>query len=156
MPATPWSQPGMTWPWPSGKLKASPRSHELSKTVPSFQRAPTYCTETFWPALVVAPVPFLMSLITSLVGGSPPGVLIVGLEPSLPVTLTAAPELEPLEASSVAVSVGASVGAWVAASVGAAVAEPSSEDESSPHAAKANTAISKGRASRYRRMGASG
>src|SRR3954452_17840667 len=135
MPATPWSQPGMTWPPPSGNSKGCPRSHELSNTVLSSQRAPTYWTLTFDPALAVAPVPFLMSLITSFAGGSPPGDVIVGLEPSLPVTLTA--ELEPeLASAGVAVSVGASVGAWVASSVAVAVAALSSEDdESSPHAA---------------------
>src|SRR4051794_37991505 len=98
-----------------------PRSHELSNTVPSLNSAPTYCTETFWPAAAFGPLPFLMSLITSLVGGSPPGTLIVGFSPSFPLT-------ETLPAG--ALVGGASVGASVAASVGAGVAALSSEESS--------------------------
>ena len=41
-PATPWSQPGMTMPWPSGNSNGSPpRSHEASNFVPSLYSAPS-------------------------------------------------------------------------------------------------------------------
>ena len=41
MPSKPWSQPGITCPAPSGNEIGSPRSHELSNTVPSLYSAPT-------------------------------------------------------------------------------------------------------------------
>src|SRR3954454_24707847 len=92
-----------------------------------------------------------MSLITSLLGGSPPGTVMCGLEPSVPVTLTA-PGFSPPGAS-VGDSVGATGGGSVAWAWG--VASPSSDlSEEEPHAANGSTASSRGRANRYRRMAA--
>src|SRR4051812_38105428 len=92
-----------------------------------------------------------MSLITSLLGGSPPGTVMCGFAPSLPVTLTAAGFSPP--GASVGDSVGAAGGGSVAFAWG--LAWPSSEFwEDETHAAKASTASSRGRASRYRRMAA--
>src|SRR3954454_5480206 len=148
MPATPSSQPGITLPAPSGNENGCPWFQEASNSVPSFHSTPSYCTVTVWPVWAFGPFPFLMSLITSLVGGSPPGTVMCGLAPSLPVTLTA-PGFPPPGAS-VGAAVGAAGGGSVACACG--VASPSSEDE--PHAANASTANSRGRASRYRRMAA--
>src|SRR4051812_6132987 len=71
MPTTPWSQPGITWPAPSGKTNGWPRSHEASNCCPSRKRTPTYWTVTVSPGFAVAPVPLTMSCLTSSVGASP-------------------------------------------------------------------------------------
>src|SRR3954451_16206127 len=103
----------MTWPWPSGNENGWPgRFHEASNSLPSAKFTPSYWTVTVWPVLAAGPVPFLMSLITSLVGGSPPGTVIFGREPSLPVTFTA-PPLPLLPAAVVASGVGESVASGV-------------------------------------------
>jgi hypothetical protein len=41
MPATPWSQPAITWPRPSVKLNGSPRFHEASNSSPEEKDTPT-------------------------------------------------------------------------------------------------------------------
>ena len=89
--------------------------------------------------MAFGPLPFLMSSITSSVGGVPPsGTSISGFSPALPVTFTPdSPD------GAAGVSVGASVGASVA--VGVAAVSSSEEDESSPQAAKASVASRSGR-----------
>ena len=71
MPSTPWSQPGMTMPWPSGNVErlaaAVPGGVELRAVLVA--ATPTYWTLTVSPALAFGPVPFLRSLITSSSGG---------------------------------------------------------------------------------------
>src|SRR3954469_13859381 len=143
----------MTWPCPSGNENGCPgRFQEASNSLPSLKFTPSYWTVTVWPDFAAGPVPFLMSLITSLVGGSPPGTVIFGRSPSLPLTLTALPlEEPPLAAAGVAVSVAASVGSGVGGWI-VGVGVPSLEEL--PHAANPSTASSRGRASRYRRMAA--
>ena len=69
-PATPWSQPGMTWPAPSGNVNGSlPRSHDASNCAPVDHELPTYCTETVSPALAALPLPLTMSVFCSSAGG---------------------------------------------------------------------------------------
>src|SRR4051794_35890324 len=140
----------MTCPCPSGNENGCPWFHEASNSDPSFQSTPSYCTVTVWPVFAFGPVPFLRSLITSLVGGSPPGTVMCGLEPSLPVTLTA-PGFSPPGAS-VGDSVGATGGGSVAFAWGVVLPDSVFSDE--PHAANASAASSRGRASEYRRMAA--
>src|SRR3954469_3507264 len=71
MPTTPWSQPGITWPAPSGKTNGWPRSQEASNCWPSRKRTPTYWTVTVSPGFAVASVPLTMSCLTSSPGASP-------------------------------------------------------------------------------------
>jgi hypothetical protein len=79
MPATPWSQPGMTAPAPSWNVNGSPRSHEESNCRPLTNETPTYWTETCLPRSATAPLPTLRSLITSFLGALPLGTLTAGL-----------------------------------------------------------------------------
>ena len=78
--------------------------------------------------------------------------MILGSAPSSPVTFTpASPSVGLPGVAAGGAAVAASVGASVAASVGAA-AVSLEDEESSPHAAKANTASRRGSMMRYRRM----
>ena len=65
MPGTPWSQPWITWPCPSGKLKVCPRFQEASNSFLVVHEYPSYCTVTDSPALAAAPVPTIRSLASS-------------------------------------------------------------------------------------------
>src|SRR3954451_7294197 len=118
MPVTPLSQAGMTWPWASGNENGCQWFQEASNTVPSFHSTPSYCTVTVWPVWAFGPLPFLMSLITSLVGGAPPRPVMCGVAPGLPVTLIA-PGFPPPGAS-VGDAVGATGGGSVACACGVA------------------------------------
>src|SRR3954454_10043335 len=79
MPATPWSQPGITCCAPiwngNGFL---PRSHDASNCLPVLQATPTYWTLTLSPAFAALPLPTTTSFDCSSVGGSPVGFGIVG------------------------------------------------------------------------------
>src|SRR5689334_15847455 len=90
MPTTPLSQPGMTWPAPSGNENGWLRLQDESNSEPFWKSAPSYCTVTVSPALAALPCPLAMSLIFSVAGGvALIGVMtIFGLAPSAPVTLT--------------------------------------------------------------------
>src|SRR3954451_23524393 len=135
MPFTPASQPGMTLPAPSWKGNGFPRSHELSNTELSRYSAPTYWTVTLSPGLALLPLPLCRSLMTSVPGGVGLSgvILIVGLAPSAPVTVT-------LPGGG---SVGVAVG-WAA--VSSLFLSPP------PQAARATAASSPGRIRRYRRI----
>ena len=74
IPAMPWSQPGMTWPPPSGNVNGSlPRSHEESNCSPVDHELPTYWTDTLSPGSAALPLPLTMSVDCSSAGGSPSG-----------------------------------------------------------------------------------
>ena len=61
IPATPASQPGITWPEPSVNSKADrPACRDESKTVPSVSM-PVYCTVSVLPTVAVAPAPVTIS-----------------------------------------------------------------------------------------------
>src|ERR1700679_628256 len=80
MPATPWSQPLMTWPVPTGNRKGWPPVREVSNSLPllSFADAsytqPVYWTTAIFPAVTAAPLPALSSMdcieLTPLVGAT--------------------------------------------------------------------------------------
>src|SRR5919198_2836734 len=72
MPTTPWSQPWMTFPWPSVNWNGFlPLDHEESNSLPFLNRTPTYWTETVSPDLAAGPVPTMRSCASSFVGGLP-------------------------------------------------------------------------------------
>src|SRR5947209_6168001 len=80
IPTSPLSQPGITWPAPSGNGGSGcPRSHDASNCWPVEYRTPTYCTVTVFPVVATGPLPLTMSLTTSVRGGGPAGFAIVGL-----------------------------------------------------------------------------
>ena len=91
IPAMPWSQPGMTWPPPSGNVNGSlPRSQEASNCAPVDHELPTYWTETLSPGSAALPLPLTMSVFCSSAGGSPSGCAISGfVSRSLPILSTA-------------------------------------------------------------------
>src|SRR5438105_716236 len=78
IPATPWSQPGMTCPAPRRKLKGSPRFQDASNSRWLDHATPTYCTSTVEPAVATGPVPTTRSLLWSVAGGAPAGTVTVG------------------------------------------------------------------------------
>src|SRR5690349_22766801 len=78
MPLTPSSQPLMTPPEPSWKENGSPRSQDASNWRPLSAETPTYWTVTFLPGSAVAPVPFLRSVISSVLGSLPLGTVTSG------------------------------------------------------------------------------
>src|SRR4051794_41403834 len=79
MPATPRSQPGMTWCEPSWKENGWPRSHDASNCRPFRAETPTYWTFTVLPGLASAPAPTFRSFLTSFFGSLPFGTLTSGL-----------------------------------------------------------------------------
>src|ERR671916_3342096 len=79
IPSTPWSQPWMTWPWPSGNENGSPVSHDASNCRPFNADTPTYWTVTVLPDVAVSPSPTLRSSLTSEVGSLPSGTSTCGL-----------------------------------------------------------------------------
>src|SRR4051812_48062676 len=79
MPTTPRSQPGMTWPCPSGNENGWPLSQEASNSDPVDHDEPTYCTLTVSPGLAALPLPATMSFIVSLDGVPPAGMATTGL-----------------------------------------------------------------------------
>src|SRR4030088_3535057 len=97
MPTTPWSQPLMTWPVPTGKRKGCPWVRELSNCLPllSFAAAsysqPVYCTTAIFPAVIVSPVPGLISMdcieFTPLVGAAPGLPLQAAIKPTRTATM---------------------------------------------------------------------
>src|SRR5919202_677816 len=77
MPCMPSCQPLMTPV--SGKLVGWPRFQDESKTFPVEHDTPMYCTETVaLGVLTSAPVPTLMSCLTSCAGGGPTGTGTLG------------------------------------------------------------------------------
>src|SRR5215217_2848944 len=126
IPATPSSQPGITWPAPSGNRNGwPPRSHDASNCAPVDHELPTYCTETVSPGFAALPLPFTTSVFCSSAGGSPSGLAICGLA------------LRSLLIDAASTLPAAGAGASVAVSFGAAAS-----CSSSPHAA-ADTASSR-------------
>src|SRR5271165_1565356 len=110
IPATPWSQPLMTEPVPSGNLNARPALRELSNCLPLLSAAdasynqPVYSTTAIWPPATAAPVPSFSvtdcSAVTALAGAAAAGALPGGA-PGLPLqaassTNTRRPVLEML------------------------------------------------------------
>src|SRR3954454_15818036 len=81
MPLIPWSHPGITIPAPSLNLNGS-RPHEVSNSSPVENVMPTYCIASELPSFATEPLPFTMSRLTSLAGGSPFGLAIGGFFPS--------------------------------------------------------------------------
>src|SRR3954452_13125203 len=77
MPVKPWSQPPMTIPAPSWKVKSS-RPQDASNSLPSGYVTPTYFTVTCLPDTASAPVPLTRSEMTRLHGGGPSGISICG------------------------------------------------------------------------------
>ncbi len=86
-PSSPWSQPAMTWPPPSGKENAWPLLSEESKTLPSLNSAPVYWTRIFSPFSTLRPSPLIRRWLLSSVGSAAPGtgVMSAGF---LPLSLT--------------------------------------------------------------------
>src|SRR3954453_10186165 len=78
MPATPWSQPPMTMPWPSWKVNGSPRSQLASNWEPVDQEWPTYCMVQRLPDTASGPSPSVRSSMTRSAGGGPSGMVICG------------------------------------------------------------------------------
>src|SRR5262245_37797085 len=85
MPATPRSQPAITWPAPSGNSNGSLRLHDESNSLPVECATPTYCTETRVPGVASGPSPTVMSVISRSVGAAPAGTSTVGLDSVIPV-----------------------------------------------------------------------
>src|SRR3954470_9420839 len=81
MPLIPWSHPGITIPAPSLNLNGS-RPHEVSNSSPVENVMPPYCIVSELPSFATEPLPFTMSRLTSLAGGSPFGLAIGGFFPS--------------------------------------------------------------------------
>src|SRR5689334_19624112 len=77
MPGMPCVQPGMTCVSENG-IGCPPLSQDASNCSFVDQDTPTYCAVTEAPGLASAPVPTLMSRMTSLHGGGPSGMTIVG------------------------------------------------------------------------------
>src|SRR5680860_484056 len=88
IPATPWSQPGITSPAPRVKLKGSLRLQEESNSLPLLKPTPTYWTVTLSPDFASAPLPGTSSLLSSFFGGAPFGTVTTGF---LPVSSEEAP-----------------------------------------------------------------
>src|SRR5690348_15585223 len=152
IPASPLSQPGMTWPAPSGNENGWPWFHEASNSVPFSYRTPSYCTVTVSPGFAALPCPLARSLIFSCAGGVELiGVMtILGLAPSAPVTLTFP------TGAAVAVAVGLAVLVGVAA-VSSFFEEPPQAASRTAHARTGSSrriAVGKGSrrvSDRYRR-----
>src|SRR5947209_20358037 len=83
MPATPWSQPGMTWPAPRVKVKGW-LVHDDWTVLPELYVASTYCTVTESPALAGGPDPAIRSAVSRVPGGGPDGTVTVGADPAVP------------------------------------------------------------------------
>src|SRR5215207_2868840 len=107
IPATPWSQPGITWPAPSGNSNGwPPRSHDASNCAPVDHELPTYWTETVSPAFAALPLPLTTSSCCSSAGGSPDGFGMSGL-PLRSLLIASASMLPVASGVAVAVSCGA-------------------------------------------------
>src|SRR4051794_23315552 len=79
MPGTPWSQPWMTWPWPTVNSNGFlPRSHDASNCLPFLNSTPTYWTLTLSPALASLPLPTTTSVPCSSLGAAPVAFGIAG------------------------------------------------------------------------------
>ena len=83
MPTTPLSQPGITCPAPSLKVKGW-LVHDDWITLPDEYVASTYCTVTLSPGAAAAPVPAMRSALWSEVGGVPDGTVTLGAWPAVP------------------------------------------------------------------------
>src|ERR1700709_1199638 len=100
----------MTLPCPSTKSNGLPASQDASNCLPS-NSAPRYCIERLSPDAAAAPLPTTMSFLTSLVGGSPEGAVIVGFfDVSLETLMLARLNGLPVVEGEVAVSVGVLAG----------------------------------------------
>ena len=72
MPATPWSQPAMTRPAPSGNRNGAPRFHDASNSSPVECATPDVVhRRRCCPGVASAPSPAVMSSTTRSVGGGP-------------------------------------------------------------------------------------
>src|SRR5215212_9543742 len=135
IPDTPWSQPGMTWPAPSGNVNGSvPRSQEASNCSPVDHESPTYWTATTSPVFAALPLPLTMSTVCSPAGGSPAGCATAGF--AIRSLLT------PFARSAGVVAAGAAVAAGVALC----------SSESSPHATAVRASRQQARRIGRRRM----
>src|SRR3954452_8269218 len=137
IPATPLSQPAMTWPWPSGKVNGWPRFHEASNSLPVDHESPTYWTVTVSPAFAAGPLPTTRSFLIRSGGGSPCGAASFGfcLRFFAFATVGASPGFE---AGVVSVAAGAAaVSVWAGALLSLFL---SSSDPPHPAAASASAA----------------